>query len=318
MPKISVIIPVYNPGNYIRTSSSCVLASTLSDIELILVDDGCKDNGGATCDEIQREDTRVKVIHKQNGGISSARNAGIKAATGDYLAFVDQDDTISPEMYETLYDKTGNGDVDVSFCDFDITYPDRTEIYRTYDVHENHIDTYKDMLLHGYGGQIWNMIIKRSLVVENGFYFPEHLRHCEDTYFSRRCHLVARKYAKTAIPLYHYNMSNMHNVSNNLDFRFTECSMQCIDETIEYLKEHGAYETYSHEYEYLILQTKTSLAIDRTKYSLLRSWHPEAVDYIQECPLLGSMMKKQLILIHNGHDTLAAILSWGYKTLRKH
>lgn len=102
-PLISVIVPVYNVEAYLSRCVDSILAQTYKNLEIILVDDGSTDNCGNLCDEYAQRDPRIRVIHKTNGGLSSARNAGIDVAAGEYLGFVDSDDWISAEMYETLY-----------------------------------------------------------------------------------------------------------------------------------------------------------------------------------------------------------------------
>ena len=97
--KISVIVPVYNVEEYLPRCVDSILAQTYENLEVILVDDGTKDASDRICDDYAARDPRVRVIHKENGGLSSARNAGIDIATGEYLAFVDSDDWIEPEMY---------------------------------------------------------------------------------------------------------------------------------------------------------------------------------------------------------------------------
>ena len=99
---ISVIVPVYNADKYLVRCVDSILNQTYSNLEIILVDDGAKDNSGAMCDDFARKDARIRVIHKENGGLSSARNAGIDIAKGEYFGFVDSDDWIEPEMYETM------------------------------------------------------------------------------------------------------------------------------------------------------------------------------------------------------------------------
>ena len=114
MPKVSIIVPVYNAEKYLEECAASILNQTIKDIELILVDDGSTDFSPALCDSIAARDSRVKVIHKANGRASSARNAGIRAAGGEFVAFVDADDWISPEMYETMLAQGA----DVCLCDF--------------------------------------------------------------------------------------------------------------------------------------------------------------------------------------------------------
>ena len=104
MPEISIIVPVYKVEKYLDTCVRSILAQTFTDFELILVDDGSPDQCGALCDAYAVEDSRIVVIHKENGGLSSARNAGIEAARGTYIGFVDSDDYIAPDMYSFLYE----------------------------------------------------------------------------------------------------------------------------------------------------------------------------------------------------------------------
>ena len=101
---ISVIIPVYNVELYLRRCIDSVIKQTYKNLEIILVDDGSTDKSGEICDEYASLDNRISVIHKENGGLSSARNAGLKNAHGEYFGFVDSDDAIVEDMYEYLYD----------------------------------------------------------------------------------------------------------------------------------------------------------------------------------------------------------------------
>ena len=100
---ISIIVPVYKVEEYLRRCIDSILSQTYKDFELILVDDGSPDNCGAICDEYAQKDSRITVIHKENGGLSSARNAGLEIAKGDYIGFVDSDDEIAPRCYEALH-----------------------------------------------------------------------------------------------------------------------------------------------------------------------------------------------------------------------
>ncbi len=115
-PKVSIVVPVYNTEKYIKRCMDSIMNQTLKDIEIIIVDDGSKEACAVLCDEISKTDLRIKVIHKENGGLGFARNSGIEAATGEYIGFVDSDDYIEPIMYETLYNaaKKYNADLAVS------------------------------------------------------------------------------------------------------------------------------------------------------------------------------------------------------------
>ena len=115
-PLISVIVPIYNVEQYLDKCINSILNQTYHNLEIILVDDGSPDNCGSICDQYSVMDQRVKVIHKQNGGLSDARNAGLDMANGDFIAFVDSDDTIMPEMMEKLYERIVVDRSDMALC----------------------------------------------------------------------------------------------------------------------------------------------------------------------------------------------------------
>lgn len=116
MAKISVIVPVYNVEEYLKRCVDSILAQTFTDFELLLVDDGSTDSSGKICDEYAKEDSRIKVFHKENGGLSSARNYGIEQATSPYIGFIDSDDYIECDMYEILYKNIVAEDAQMSMC----------------------------------------------------------------------------------------------------------------------------------------------------------------------------------------------------------
>jgi len=116
MSKISVVVPVYNVEKYLRRCLDSVLSQTFHDLEIIVVDDGSTDQSGVICDEYAKCDSRVRVIHKENGGLSSARNCGIEKATSPYIGFIDSDDYIKEDMYEVLYNTITGQDSDVAMC----------------------------------------------------------------------------------------------------------------------------------------------------------------------------------------------------------
>jgi len=115
-PKISVIIPVYNVERYVIGCITSVIDQTYKNLEIIIVDDGSTDDSGKICDELRKKDTRIAVIHQPNGGLSDARNTGLDIATGEYIAFVDGDDTIEPEMVDVLYSNLQKETADICAC----------------------------------------------------------------------------------------------------------------------------------------------------------------------------------------------------------
>lgn len=114
--KVSIIVPVYNVEQYLKACMESILSQTLKEIEIILVDDGSTDKSGEICDFFKKQDERVKVIHKENGGLSSARNTGIYVASGEYIGFVDSDDLIKNTMYEKLYYNAKQAEAQIAAC----------------------------------------------------------------------------------------------------------------------------------------------------------------------------------------------------------
>lgn len=126
MDLISVIVPVYKVENYLDRCVQSIVDQTYRNLEIILVDDGSPDNCGAMCDAWAEKDPRIKVIHKKNGGLSDARNAGLAVATGDYIGFVDSDDYIAPEMYRLLLERLLTDGSDISVCGIEMIFEDGT------------------------------------------------------------------------------------------------------------------------------------------------------------------------------------------------
>ena len=118
VPKVSVIVPIYNVEQYLRPCVESIRSQTLTDLEIILVDDGSSDGCPMICDEYATIDPRIRVIHKANGGLSDARNAGLNVVCGDYVGFVDSDDLISPKMYELLYKAMEQSGAQIATCGF--------------------------------------------------------------------------------------------------------------------------------------------------------------------------------------------------------
>lgn len=116
--KVSIILPIYNVEKYLDRCMHSLLGQTLKDIEIIMVDDGSPDNCPQMCDEYAYKDSRIKVVHKRNGGLGYARNTGLAVATGEYIAFVDSDDFVDVKMYQSLYEKSQSENLDAIYCGF--------------------------------------------------------------------------------------------------------------------------------------------------------------------------------------------------------
>ncbi|MGN1419507.1 MAG: glycosyltransferase family 2 protein [Acutalibacteraceae bacterium] len=183
MPEISIIVPVYKVEQYLNSCIDSILAQSFTDFELILVDDGSPDNCGKICDEYAEKDSRVKVIHKENAGVSAARNSGIDLSSGKYIMFCDSDDYVDSNWCRSLYDAIENNDVELSVCGFrrfscenkSITSPEfKTE----------HILNEDDLSNFWWMGSCWNKIYKASIIKTNKLYFDVSISYAEDLIFN--------------------------------------------------------------------------------------------------------------------------------------
>ena len=203
MPKISIIIPVYNVEKYLKKCIDSVLAQTFTDFECILVDDGSWDNSPAICDEYAGKDKRVKVIHKENGGVSSARNAGLDVAQGEWIGFVDSDDWIEHDMLEKMYMKAFSENYDMVWCDYYNYNQNSNEHIETNIVGLNKYDIIKKLLSEQLHGSMWNKITKKNLFKNNNIIFPPG-NMIEDLIVTIKNVYYANKIGHVNDALYHY------------------------------------------------------------------------------------------------------------------
>lgn len=172
-PFFSIIIPVYNVSRYLRRCIDSVLSQSYGDFELLLVDDGSSDDSGVICDEYAEKDDRIKVFHKKNGGVSSARNKGIDEARGNYVVFVDSDDYIlSDRLSQILKLSDNNPDIIVEYY---ATPAEHKYKYKLIDIQD--FDIIRNV------GVIWTSAFRNKVLKENNIHFDETIWHGEDSLF---------------------------------------------------------------------------------------------------------------------------------------
>jgi len=203
---ISVIVPVYNVRSYLEKCFESIAGQNYRNLEIILVDDGSTDGSGDLCEELAGRDSRVRVIHKKNGGLGSARNAGIDAARGEILSFVDSDDWIEPGMYDTLTEIMHRENAQIIACGIKKVsetgevsyYQDNLEERRVYTREEALIELPKNERL---SNSMCNKLFRRETI--QGLHINEQIFY-EDNPFTPQCFARAEKIAYTAEPFYCY------------------------------------------------------------------------------------------------------------------
>lgn len=209
MPKISVIIPIYNSEVFLQEAIESVLAQSFSDFEAILVDDGSTDSSGEICDKIAKKDPRFKVIHQVNGGLSAARNSGIKFAKGEYIYFLDADDTIKPDTFSILVDCSEKNKVNIAMAKMYRKFKKKNKEINTINLPQSHILSSSELIENilyqqKASNSMCGVLIKRSLL--------------DNLFFRERCwfedlDIFYRIYERTSqivfvdVPLYFYRMN---------------------------------------------------------------------------------------------------------------
>ncbi|MCY9374546.1 glycosyltransferase [Bacillus sp. T17B1] len=190
IPLVSIIVPMYNVEPFIKECIDSLRRQTLSDIEIILVNDGSPDRSGEIAEDYAKRDSRIRVIHQANGGLSSARNAGIKAARGTYIGFVDGDDYVSSAMFQRLIEEAEQNRLDIAGCGFYKQLADR-RVYVPPQLDINRVLTKSEMaerLKHAHETRfiwyVWRYVYRRELLDRANLMFDEDIRFAEDSPFN--------------------------------------------------------------------------------------------------------------------------------------
>ncbi len=202
-PKVSVIVPVYKAERYLRKCVDSLLTQTFRDFEVLLVDDGSPDRSGVICDGYARRDRRVRVFHKANGGVSSARQCGLDNARGEYTIHADPDDWVEPNMLEELYRKAKAENADMVICDYYVN-DNRGQRYVTQRPSALDHETVLRELFQQLHGSCCNKLVKRACYKEFDVKFPEDFSLCEDLYFNTTLLKHALKITYLNGAFYHY------------------------------------------------------------------------------------------------------------------
>ena len=241
MPKVSVIVPVYNVEKYITRCLTSLINQTLDDLEIILVNDGSQDNSEQIIRQFKRKHNNIIYVTKENGGLSSARNFGLIYATGEYVAFLDSDDYADRTTYQKMYEKAKATNSDYVECDFIWQYPDRQKIDTGY--------RYKDKKEMFEKARVvaWNKLIKRDIIINNKLEFPVGLYY-EDVEFFYKLLPYVNSFAFVEEPLIYY-VQREDSIVNKQGAK-TKQIFTVLDNVIEYYKKIGLYGEYETQIEY--------------------------------------------------------------------
>ena len=205
VPLVSIIVPVYNAEKYLNRCIDSILSQTMTDFELLLIDDGSKDESGCICDEYAEKDARVRVFHKPNGGVSSARNLGLDNAKGKWITFVDADDRCSCNYLEHLLSKVDDDtDLIISYAVICDSTGEKAEVYPEYRVNATNFERlFVDSDMHWHTSP-WAKLYRASIIYENSLRFNEMMHIGEDADFLFSFMLITDKIYVSSDTDYYY------------------------------------------------------------------------------------------------------------------
>lgn len=242
MPKVSVIVPVYNTEKYLKKCLETLVNQTMEEIEIIIVNDGTKDNSMTIAREFAKKyPEKIVILEKENGGLSDARNYAIPYAKGEYIAFLDSDDYVEINMYEDMYNLAKSENCDMVECNFYWEYPKKTKedigtIYHN-----------KREMLEKIRVVAWNKLIKREILEQTKIRFPVGYRY-EDVEFTYKLIPYIEKSLILPKTLVHY-VQREDSISNSQNEK-TKDIFKLLDNVIEFYKEKRLYAEYYEELEY--------------------------------------------------------------------
>ena len=264
---ISVVVPVYKVEEYLDECIQSIINQSYSNLEIILVDDGSPDNCPAMCDRYAAQDSRIKVVHKQNGGLSDARNAGIRVATGAYIGFVDSDDWIEGDMYEVLLGAIQEHNADIAEIGVNLCYADRTEQQRADKVsvlsRREALAAFLDRSLM-IQGCVWGKLYRADIVKK--VMFPVGRLH-EDGFFTYKALYEAETYVLLDVCKYNYRQDRQGSImttATRQNPKSLHDVMDAFEERNDFFEAHGepllAEKAKAYYYKTLVCEYRSACA----------------------------------------------------------
>lgn len=279
--KISIIIPVYRVENYISRCCRSLFGMRFQDVEYLFVNDATPDGSMAVVESILNEyphrKAHVKLLaHPKNMGVASARNTGLEAATGEYIAFVDADDWIEENMFEKLYQRAETWHFDIVGCDWYLEF-ETSRRYMRQPVYEKTSDCLKAMLSGEMRWFLWAFLVRRGIYVKNNIRFLDGINIGEDMAVLIRCFSFARSYRHISEALYHYVKSNAASMTALDSKKQIEVVKRNVDATVCFIRSRHQNDL-ERELDFLKLNVKFPLLIsDSTaNYEVWNASFPEA------------------------------------------
>lgn len=290
MPYISIIVPLYNAENTIENTIKSIINQTLSNIEIIIINDGSKDKSIDILRKYSKIDNRIKIINQENLGVSKARNKGISLANGEYISFVDSDDYIDKDMYYKLYNKAKLFSIDIVKGSYTTEWKDGERNDRYYKLNENLIYNKEfinnsiiteliginfDRLSDWLRGKnfdsycfVWGTIYKSKLIKENNVLFNEQINIGEDVLFNLDAFYYAEEFCIVNQPMYHW-VDNSESITRKIELDLCRNKLKSIEARREFCKKRNLNDFYKNSYRcqsILLCIYSTKYMADKNNY----------------------------------------------------
>ena len=279
-PKVSIITPVYKAEKYLCKCIESIIAQSFQDWELLLIDDGSPDESGKICDYYGEKDSRIRVFHKDNGGVSSARQYGLDNATGDYVIHVDPDDWVESDMLEALLAIAIKENADMVICDFFVNHGE-CQIYSKQCPSSLDHNTVLCELFQQLHGSCWNKFVRRTCYSNFNISFPQNFSFCEDLYVnaSLLIHNLNISYLPKAF--YHYVTDiNENSIVHKYDEKIQQEDMLLFSSINKLLTDNISAQSLARKKMAYIITLRAFYASTETAYSFYKKFHTYAFDII--------------------------------------
>ncbi len=299
-PLVSIIIPVYNVEKYLSRCIDSVISQTYKNIEIILVDDESSDSCPSICDHYASLDNRVRVIHKKNGGLSAARNAGLKVAAGDWIGFVDSDDWIDPDTYETAVNVAIKYGVEIVQWNLVVFYDNGNEEKMVIPLEEGYCDFKENIPLHWVFNTAYTKLYKKNLFSLYDIQYPVGVQIIEDVSVSYRLFSNLEK-------IFYLNRCFYHYFQREDSILHASMREEQIDSAVQELKYISGYIEKRRHYDILNksldsrkleLKNKYIFNLKKPNYTLWRETFPETMPELKDAAsLFFLLVEKKLDFI---------------------
>lgn len=317
---ISVIIPVYNSGKYLADCLNSVLSQSYKELEIICVNDGSTDDSADILEEYARKDGRIHVIHQQNAGVSAARNAGLQAANGSHIAFVDSDDALDPQMYDHLLRLMDTYCADIAHCGYRKVYADGSakEVCGTGELLVQDFAEAAGCLLAGrhFTGGLWNKLYRAELL--EGVRFDSALKMNEDILMNAILFSKAKTIVFQDVPLYHYYERSDSSCSTTAALKKKKDAVAAAEAIYSIYKDTPVEQEAARKLHYVLCDLHRAYLMtgDEIQSAKLREVHNRIVEITPSCGNLSRRAQLNYRLM-SGAPRIYALIYRIYDKIRK-